>query len=507
MMIPRRASTPRAVLASLLLSLLLAGCGGGGGGEGSGAASGDAGAGAGTGGGGGSVPAGTVTLAVTPSLGQVFSGTVRVIAPGGGGEEVSELARARTREDGKAELEVPADAEGPFIVEVAGGEDATYYDEGSDSTVPLGHNDVLRAVVDDLPAGGLGVTPLTELAVRYLEARHGSLAILTRTQLQALFDNGDVAAAYARVRDELAPELGAASVLAVPAVVGSAGDLAALGTATGDLYALKLAALARVARLNAASPRPALAMLEDLARDFSDGAVDGMHGEEALAPASFQLETLAPQLREAARELAARDELKALVNTAEHYVSAFLAGLAAAGDDSGGDSGAGGDSGGGADAGSGDSGLPPPGDLLASWVGNYHGSWQVERLEAWVKVPTLSYPFYKWVRDPVSEEAVRLSMLALTFGDTGCHWTVNAADLQFGGLSIPFAATFAAAAQGEARRYVLPVSLTVLSLGVNGTTTLDTQGVLPTRIALDYYYKGLLKELRYTGACTFSYKG
>lgn len=484
------AARARAPLALALLGLLLSGCGDD--------APTAAGTGATSGGGGAPAPVATVPLVVTPSLGQVFSGTVRVIAPGGGGEEVSELARSKTKENGEADLEVPATAEGPYIVEVSGNDTATYYDEGRDQTVPLGEDDTIRAVVEDIPAEGVGVTPLTEMAVRHLEAQYGPLTALTREQLRELFSSGVVAAAYAKIRSELAPELGSTSLVSVPAIVGSKADLDALGTTPADLYALKLAALARVGSLNGATTRPALAMLDDLGKDLADGVFDGKQGTEVLVPASYTLQTFAAQLQDAAQQLAASTELKTLVASYEQYVSGFIAALGKVGD-SVDDSGTGGEGSGG--------GVVAPGDLLSSWAGAYQGNWNVERLEAFIKVPTLSYPFYKWVRDPVSEEAMRLSMLAMTFGSNTCNWAITAQNVQFGSLTLPFGDAFSAAAVGDARRYTLPVSLTVLSLGVTGTTTLNTQGVLPTRIALDYHYKGLLKELHYTGACTFSYPG
>lgn len=485
----------RAPLALALLTVLLAGCG-----DDAATTTGTGATSGGEGGGGAPAPVATVPVVVTPSLGQVFSGTVRVIAPGGGGEEVSELARSKTKENGKADLEVPATDEGPYIVEVSGNDTATYYDEGTDQTVPLGEDDTIRAVVDELPAGGVGVTPLTEMAVRHLEAQYGPLTALTRAQLRELFSSGVVAAAYAKIRSELAPELGDTSLVSVPAIVGSKADLNALGTTPADLYALKLAALARVGSLNGAATRPALAILDDLGKDLADGVFDGKQGAEALAPVTYSLQTFAAQLQDSAQHLAASTELKTLVASYEQYVSDFIAALGKVGDpvEDGGTGG--GETGGGGV-------VVAPGDLLASWAGSYQGSWNVERLEAFIKVPTLSYPFYKWVRDPVSEEAMRLSMLAMTFGGNTCNWAITAQNVQFGALTLPFGDAFSAAAVGDARSYTLPVSLTVLSLGVTGTTTLNTQGVLPTRIALEYHYKGLLKELHYTGACTFTYPG
>lgn len=435
---------------------------------------------------------------VTPSLGQVFSGTVRVIAPGGGGLEVAELARGQTGHDGSADLDVPADAEGPFIVEVSGNETATYYDEGTDQQVALNDTDVIRALVLDLPEGGLGVTPLTELAVRYLEETHGNLLDLGREQLLELFTSGAVDAAYARIRDELAPELGELPLTSAPTVVGNASDLAALGTAGADLYALKLAALARVGSLNdLAGQRPALAILRDLGEDLADGVFDGRRGAEALVAPTYDINTFAAQLNGAAQQLAASEDLRNFVGSLERYVSAFVSmlGAAAAGDDDDpvdiGDI------------------LDLRGDLLASWTGNFHGGWNVELLEAWVYVPapTWSSPFrWEWQRDVITEGLLRVSMSAMTFGSNECNWVVNTGNIRFGHIDIPFGAAYAAAAEGEARSYTLPVSLTVLDYGVTATTTMNTQGVLPTRIALDYNYDGPLKRLRYKGACTFSYE-
>lgn len=468
-----------ASLLPLCFSLLLAGCGGGGGSSAAPALVDDE----------DPAPpaAATVSLRIVPSLGKTFAADVRVIAPGGGGLEVAELARNKTGSGGDAEVEVPEDSEGPFIVEVSGNDDATYYDEGSDATVELGSDDVMRTIVTELPADGSGiaVTPLTEMACRYLEAEHGPLSLLSRTQLAELVNSGQVAAAFDRVREELAPELGGAGINALPALIGSAADLAALGNSDADLYALKLAALARVAHRNGAE-RPALAMMKKLADDLADGSVNGMRGLDALGTDTYDVNLLAQQLRNAAQELATSPQLEAALASLEQYVSAFLIALGqvtAPPEDGGGGP------------------LPiVPGDLLASWAGNYHGNWNVETLEAKIYV----WPF-GWQRDALTELAMQTSMDLLTFNGNACNWVITPENLTLGSVTIPFSAAFAAAAVGDARSYTLPTSLTVLGFGITGSTTVQTQGLLPTHAELSYHYKGLVKELTYAGSCSFSY--
>lgn len=430
-----------------------------------------------------------VSMSITPSLGQTFAADVRVIAPGGGGLEVAELARAKTGNDGEADVELPAEEEGPYIVEVTGNESATYYDEGSDADVALGADDRMRTVVAAPPADGasVAVTPLTEMACRYLEAAHGPLELLTREQFAELFASGQVADAFERVRQELAPELGGAGINTVPRLVGSAADLAALGATDADLYALKLAALARVAHVNGAT-RPALAMMDTLAEDFADGTVNGMSGLLALGTATYDVNRLAAQLDTAAGELATSPEIQDALAAIDNYVSDFLVALgeiSVPGDGDGGDP------------------LPTgPGDLLASWAGEYHGNWNVNQLEAKIYMGS----WLGWQRDIITETALKAAMEVMTFAGAGCNWTIGVQDVSLGAINIPFSEAYAVAATGEARTYTLPTNLTVLDYGVTGTATLNTQNVLPTQLSFAYNYKTPLNDIKYSATCSFSYK-
>lgn len=429
-----------------------------------------------------------VSMSITPSLGQTFAADVRVIAPGGGGLEVAELARAKTGNDGEADVELPAEEEGPYIVEVSGNESATYYDEGSDAEVALGADDRMRTVVATPPGDGnsVAVTPLTEMACRYLEAAHGPLGLLTREQLAELFASGQVADAFERVRQELAPELGGAGINTVPRLVGNSADLAALGAGDADLYALKLAALARVAHTNGAT-RPALAMMDKLAEDFVDGTVNGMSGALALGTATYDVNQLAAQLSAAAGELGTSPEIQDALATIDNYVSDFLVALGEISVPGDGD---------------GDPLPSGPGDLLASWAGEYHGNWNVNQLEARIYLGS----WLGWQRDIVTETALRAAMEVMTFVGAGCNWTIGVQDVSLGAINIPFSDAYAVAATGEARTYTLPTNLTVLDYGVTGTATLNTQNVLPAQLSFAYAYKTPLNDIKYSATCSFTYK-
>lgn len=459
-------------LSTLCLGLALAGCGG------------DS-TSTGTPGPGGTPAPVMASHLVVPSLGQVFSADVRVLAPGGGGLAVAELARGKTRPDGTVELDIPADAEGPFIVEVSGNDEAEYYDEGLDQRVPLRAGDQIRAVLATLPAGGIGVTPLTELAVRYLEAYHGPLLALSGEQLAQLLASGAIEEANARIRDELAPEL--EDILAVPALVGSSTDLAALGASARDLYALKLAALAKLASQNHDAAQPALAIMRELAEDLADGALDGRRFDVDLATLNYDIHTLAAQLGTAAQQLAAgAPPLADLLASLQQYISPFVAALAALPQEDD------------------DIVLPPlpvPGDLLASWAGQYEGALNVSLLKAEAFVP-----FLGWQRDPVTELALKAAMelLSLVNGG-GCHLVIDPSKLSLGNVEAPFAASFAAAAVGDARTYTLPASLSVLGFQMSATTTVKTQGLLPTQASLSYLHSTPVTRLSYNASCSFSY--
>lgn len=286
----------------------------------------------GNGRGGGGAPAAT-TLTVTPSLGLVAQADVTLTVPGSAWAVAS-----GTGSSGTAVFSVPPGLAGPFLVSVCGNDTATYFDEALGTTAPLGSGQCLRAMLPDLARTSVGVTPLTEAAVRYLE-RHGGLAAATPA---------DVAAALDIVRSRLLPEV--PSLLQAPALVAADTDLDNLPLDDGGRYALKLAALAGVARSlgidRGGVDAPALAIADELADDLADGIFDGALDGNYLLSSAYDVHRLPGLLELQLGQFSVRSAgLGALVDSLGGQLP--LAGLVPA-------------------AGS---------DPLPSWQGSYAGTW------------------------------------------------------------------------------------------------------------------------------------
>lgn len=433
------ARTTRLALTAALAALLIAGCD-----SGSSSSSGSAGILPGDdddGGGEVIVPA-TVPVTVAPSLGLINLGTVRALKLDG-----SVIASGFTDHTGTLTLQLPEDVSLPFILEVRGNDAATYYDEALDELVSLTDSDVLRTLVGELPDSPVAITALTEMAATYLEQQHGNLGSVTPEQ---------IAAAHDFIREQLAPEL--EDLLQAPTLVGSGTDAALLGTSLADLYALKLAALARVAQANApAEAAPALAIIRELADDLADGVLDGKRGELALLLNSYQLDTLAAQLLAQAQAYSTNPELDALIAGLPDYVSALIAAL-------------GGGGGGGGDEGGGDTG---PGDLLASWAGNYSGNWSQS-------ITTSGNGILASTLVDVFEAGMNI---ALNFVGNTCVIDIGDNSISLGAQTFNFNPALAVAATGGNRTFNVPVSLNLALLGVtigsNSTFTLNTGGTTP----------------------------
>lgn len=197
------------------------------------------------------------TLSITPSLGMVRNATV-VVRNGAG----TVVGNGSTSGNGRAT--VTATGNGPFIVEVQGDADATYFDEAAGSFLPFPAPRVIRALV---PTGTtqVGVTGLTEVA-HSLWA--GNSVPLSNSNINAA--NNAVLAAFAPA--------GLTSLLTPPNPL-SAIPANTLRTSPGDLYALLLGTLAQV---GSGQSSPALATIEQLRRDVADGSIDGMEGSTAI---------------------------------------------------------------------------------------------------------------------------------------------------------------------------------------------------------------------------------
>ncbi len=402
---------------------------------------------------------------VTPSLGLVLNGTVRVRSLDG-----TELASALTGHSGLATLQIPGTASGPFIIELAGNEAASYYDEALDDLVPLPAGTVVRALVADLADAGSAVTPLTEMAVQYLLAQHGSLAGLTAA---------DITAANEFIRNQLAPEL--ADITLPPTLIGGAGDIALLADASAnDLYALKLAALARVGAANhTLSLAPALDILDEMAADIADGALDGKVNGSAVTPATYDLASFASQLRDLAASYGGDSGgLAGLLDGIAHYVSPEILALLVTppGDDG-------------------------PGDLLASWAGTYTGSYS-DNISGFTLVPSLASSLQS-AMDTI-----------LGTGSNLCSMTISGSQVVAGQQVFDFASDLAAAATEATRQYQLASTLSSLSgftsllqsLGLplpEVSTTITTVADAPASMTFTVALPAP-GSLSYSGTCTFN---
>ncbi|MES3023316.1 MAG: hypothetical protein V4857_17265 [Pseudomonadota bacterium] len=209
-------------------------------------------------------PPPTHSMTFTPSLGKVLNAVVQLKLADG-----TLLASADTGSAGTVTFNnVPQNA-GPLLVDVLGNASAIYYDEATNSFLPFGPERLLRAAVTGSAANGnIGVTAFTTMAVaRALQLAGG----LNAANIAAA--NGAIGAAF-KVPD----------ILAAPALVGSFADMAGLQNTAAGHYALRLAALAKMARThNATIGMPALAMLEAMTKDMADGVLDGKQGADLLS--------------------------------------------------------------------------------------------------------------------------------------------------------------------------------------------------------------------------------
>lgn len=236
-------------LAILGLSALLAACGGGGGSSG---------------------PASS-TVSVAPSLGKFSAGAVVTIKSPAG----STLGTGTTGSNGTASVNIGTYS-GPLVIEVKGASGVTYYDEGSKTTLPFGSTDTLSAIAPAVQAT-IGVTPFTHAAVAAIKAANSGSIPSTISTTTIAVANSKIQAAF-----------GITDVLQAPTLVdGSTGTTLDLAN-VGDQYALKLAALAKLA----ATGQTALTVANTLAQDLTDDKLDGNQGTTPLATPAYNPATV-----------------------------------------------------------------------------------------------------------------------------------------------------------------------------------------------------------------------
>lgn len=190
---------------------------------------------------------------------------------------------------------------GPFLLTLEGVAGATYYDEGKNALLPFGPGNVLHALVDRIDEN-LAVSPLTEAAYRYALNNFVANPAHVKAGTAPLLVSGSVASLTAdqirqaneRVRQELnrllPQQLQVPSVKSLPTPIDASSASSALPINRYGLAAVATGGLVRKANSYLpTSTLPALELTEQLARDLTDGTINGfaLDGSPASASAVY----------------------------------------------------------------------------------------------------------------------------------------------------------------------------------------------------------------------------
>lgn len=209
----------------------------------------------------------TAQVTITPSLGKILNAKVVLKNAKTG----ATLGSGTTGNTGIATFDASKTTD-PVIVEVQGvdgAQGATYFDEAKNADIALPASQKIRAIAPNFNANtNIGVTVLTELATQSAEkALGGTLTGITTTVVNQAND---------QIKNLLAKELGSASLLTPPTLIGKTTIIKDAITANNaaNSYALKLAGLAKMGAGNT----PVLDVLQKLSDDISDNKLDGKKG-------------------------------------------------------------------------------------------------------------------------------------------------------------------------------------------------------------------------------------
>jgi Regulator of chromosome condensation (RCC1) repeat len=190
---------------------------------------------------------------------------------------------------------------GPFLLTLEGVAGATYYDEGKNTLLPFGPGNVLHALVDRIDEN-LAVSPLTEAAYRYALNNFVANPAQVKAGTTPLLASGSVATLTAeqirqaneRVRQELnrllPQQLQVPSVKSLPTPIDAGSASNALPVSRYGLAAVATGGLVRKANSYLpTSTLPALELTEQLARDLTDGTINGfaLDGSPASAASAY----------------------------------------------------------------------------------------------------------------------------------------------------------------------------------------------------------------------------
>jgi len=223
------------------------------------------------------------TLTISPSLGKILKAKV-VLKNATNNAPIGEQNTGST---GKVTFTIPSSVS-TVIAEVQGGNGAQYFDEATGQMVDLPAGSMLRAATTIVANNSeIGVTALTEAAVKRAET---------------LANGGNIIPQLNAAKAQIESAFGVADILKAPTLVGSQQELAALGSSAAEQYALRLAALAKVAQqqLGTTETAPALKLAQAIVKDLADGDIDGSDNEGALP---YDVATFASQYQAQAIKL------------------------------------------------------------------------------------------------------------------------------------------------------------------------------------------------------------
>lgn len=178
----------------------------------------------------------------------------------------------------------PCSADGPLLLTLSGQPGALYYDEAKGQLIPFGTDQVLHALVDYLDEN-VGVSAITEAAFRYALNNFsptsgaggqvlttGSVTGLSLAQLQSA--NQAVLTAFNAAMDS-GTQL--ATIKSLPTPIDSSSPSSALPLNRYGIAATVLGGFVKAAgTYQPSSAAPALGSTEQLARDLTDGKLDGL---------------------------------------------------------------------------------------------------------------------------------------------------------------------------------------------------------------------------------------
>ncbi len=165
---------------------------------------------------------------------------------------------------------------GSLRISVVGLPGTNYFDEAKNADIAYPPSDQIRVHVDAI-RGNIGVTALTEAAVRLAE----SLDVAPAEKIRQ---------ANEKVRTAINAQLPQGYLLdditRLPTLIGPSSSQGALPATPAGIYGTVASALAIAAgRYNAALPAPGLSFANQIAKDLADGRLDGAGPTgEALAP-------------------------------------------------------------------------------------------------------------------------------------------------------------------------------------------------------------------------------